>query len=209
MWFYVPFMFLSDLPPGLVWILGDSYVFWGAVRADVRPEGRQLGISRSEAVLKWLGIRGMMWGQVLPEFHYFSRIDRPPDVLVLQAGGNDLGVRAARDLVRDIKFDILRLLRDFPGCIIVWSDIVARKVWRFARSVSRVNKARIKLNREVGRFVARLGGIVIRHRELEDQSVRYWRDDGVHLNAVGIDIWSLDLQEGVARALQVWRDSLE
>lgn len=50
---------------------------------------------------------------------------------------------------------------------------------------------------------------MVRHRELEDQSVRYWRDDGVQLNAVGIDIWSLGLQEGVVRALQVWRDSLE
>lgn len=151
----------------------------------------------------------MMWGQVIPEFHYFSRVDRPPNVVVLQAGGNDLGVRAARDLARDIKFDVLRLLRDFPGCIIVWSDIVARKRLRFARSVVQMNKARTKLNREIGKFVARLGGIVVQHRELEDQSVRYWRDDGVHLNAVGIDIWSLGLQEGVVRALQVWRDSLE
>ncbi|XP_040278314.1 uncharacterized protein LOC120993917 [Bufo bufo] len=29
----------------LVWILGHSYVFWGAIRADVRPSGRQLGVS--------------------------------------------------------------------------------------------------------------------------------------------------------------------
>lgn len=28
---------------GLVWILGHFYVFWGAGRADVRPNGRQLG----------------------------------------------------------------------------------------------------------------------------------------------------------------------
>lgn len=203
------FVLFSGSPPGLVWILGDSYVFWGAIRAAARPEGRQLGVQRSEALLKWLGVRGMMWGRVLPEFHYYARIDKPPDVLVLHVGGNDLGVRAARDLVRDVKFDILRLVRDFPGCVIVWSDIVARKFWRLARSVDRLNKARIRLNREVGKFVARLGGIVVRHRELEDQSVRYWRDDGVHLNAVGTDIWSLGLQEGVQRALQVWRDSLE
>lgn len=77
-------------------------------------------------------------------------------MVVLQAGGNDLGVRAARDLARDIKFDVLRLLRDFPGCIIVWSDIVARKRLRFARSVVQMNKARTKLNREIGKFVARL-----------------------------------------------------
>lgn len=194
MWFYVFFWFsLSDLPPGLD--LGGCICFLGALRADAQPEGRQLGISRSEGIPKWLGILGMMWGRVLPECHYYSRVDRPPDVLVLQVGGNYLGVRAARDLVRDVKFDILCLILDFPGCIIIWSDIGGRKVWRFARSIGRLNKARIKLNREIGRFIAWLGGIVVRHRELEDQSVRYWWDDGVHLNAVGTDIWSLGLQE--------------
>lgn len=150
----------------------------------------------------------MMWGRVLPEFHYYSRVDRPPDVLVLSVGGNDMGVRAARDIVRDVKFDILRLMRDFPGVIIVWSDIVARHTWRHARSVERLNKARIKANREIGRFVSRLGGVVVRHWDLEDLSIRYWRDDGVHLNAVGTDFWFLGLQEGVQSALQVWRDSL-
>ncbi|XP_073481004.1 lactosylceramide 4-alpha-galactosyltransferase-like isoform X1 [Aquarana catesbeiana] len=33
----------------LVWILGHSFVFWGAKRANVRPNGRQLGIPRQEA----------------------------------------------------------------------------------------------------------------------------------------------------------------
>lgn len=38
------------------------------------------------------------------------------------------------------------------------------------RSVERVNKARAKVNKEVGRFVRQNGGIVVRHRELEGAS---------------------------------------
>lgn len=33
--------------------------------------------------------------------------------------GNGLGVRSMLDITRDIKFDVRRLLRDFPGMVIV------------------------------------------------------------------------------------------
>ncbi|XP_018424803.1 PREDICTED: NXPE family member 1-like [Nanorana parkeri] len=143
---------------GLMCILGHSYVFWGARRAEVRPNGRQLGVPRSEAVVRWIGVPGMVWSVVVPEVTRFAELDRPPDVLVLHAGGNDLGQRSMRELIRDVKYDYLRLLEAFPGMIIVWSDVVARTAWQMAWSVDRVNKARIKVNKEVGRFVARNGG---------------------------------------------------
>ncbi|XP_040279392.1 EZH inhibitory protein-like [Bufo bufo] len=43
----------------LVWILGHSYVFWGAIRVDVRQSGRQLGVSPELATVRWLGVRGV------------------------------------------------------------------------------------------------------------------------------------------------------
>ncbi|XP_040296291.1 uncharacterized protein LOC121008068 [Bufo bufo] len=191
----------------LVWILGHSYVFWGAIRADVRPSGRQLGFSPECATVRWLGVRGMLWGGVLREVHHFVRLDRPPDVLVLHVGGNDLGKRPFRELVRDVKFDLLRIWELFPGIVTVWSDIVPRKVWRGARSVESLNKARIKVNRAVGRFMARNGGVVVRHEVLEKGEGAFWRADGVHLNAVGTDLWALGIQSGVEIALRVWRDA--
>ncbi|XP_044141387.1 uncharacterized protein LOC122931380 [Bufo gargarizans] len=195
------------VPPCLVWIMGHSYVFWGALRAAVRPDGRQLSISREVAVIRWIGMRGMLWSRVLPEFYRFARLDRPPNVLVLHVGGNDLGARPFRELARDIKFDLLRLWAQYPRLVTVWSDMVPRQHWREARSVERLNKARIKVNRAVGRFVARNGGIVVRHRELEPGVGAFWRSDGVHLNGVGIDLWCSDLQDGIELALRVWRDT--
>lgn len=118
-----------------------------------------------------------------------------------------MAVRASREVIRDIKTDLLRLWSACPGLIVVWSDMVARKVWRQARSVDRVNKARIKVNKEVGRFVKRNGGIVVRHREFEEGSANFLRGDGVHLHAVGFDLWNLHIQEGIETAWRVWRDS--
>lgn len=72
--------------------------------------------------------------------------DRPPDILVLHVGRNDLGVRSIRELIIDVKFDFLWLRTAFPDMLVLWSDIVARTTWHLARSVARLNKARIKVN---------------------------------------------------------------
>lgn len=181
-------------------------MYWGSERAAVRPAGRQLGFPREEVQVRWIGVRGLTWNRLLPELQYRMRWDRAPDVLVIHAGGNDLGTRSTRDILRDVKIDCLRLWASFPGIILVWSEMVARLAWRGARSVAGLNRARAKLNRAVSRFVARNGGLVVRHKELEEADPELLRSDGVHLNAIGLDLWTLGLQEGIERALEVWRD---
>ncbi|KAM4045382.1 uncharacterized protein ACNLHF_009210 [Anomaloglossus baeobatrachus] len=197
---------MSETPlpsPPPVWILGHSYVYWGARRADARRNGRQLGFARDVALVRWLGVRGLGWSRVLQEVHKHARLDRPPEVLVLHVGGNDLGERPFRILIKDIKHDLLRLWMSFPGITLVWSEMVARRSWRKARSVDRLNKARAKVNRAISKFVSRNGGVCIRHVELERTEEEFWLADGVHLNAVGIDLWALGLQGGIERALRL------
>ena len=147
----------------------------------------------------------MGWDRVLPEVQHHARLDRPPDVLVLHVGGNDLGIRPIGDLITAVKADVLTFRAAYPGMLLVWSDIIARTTWRMARSVCRLNKGRIKVNKAIGRFVARHGGLVIRHIELEEDVGLYLRGDGIHLSDVGMELWFLDLQEGIQRALRVWR----
>lgn len=108
-------MLFSSVTGSRQCILGYSYVCWGTRRVDVRPNGRQLGFSRQEACVRWLGFPGMLWSRMVSEVHRFVRLDRPPDVLILHVGGNDLGVRSMLDVTRDIKFDMA-----FPAMIIVW-----------------------------------------------------------------------------------------
>lgn len=47
---------------------------------------------------------------------------------------------------------------------------------------------------------------MVRHRELDVMDDALLRLDGVHLNSIGLDIWMLDLKEGIEQALFVWRD---
>lgn len=53
-------------------------VFYGLLAT-----GRQLGFPWAEVQVCWIGIQGLLW----------SRLDRAPNILVIHAGGNDLGVR--------------------------------------------------------------------------------------------------------------------
>lgn len=59
--------FLAGRIQGLVWIVGHSYVCWGARRGDACPDGRQLGFSRQDACIRWLGVPGMLWGRAVSE----------------------------------------------------------------------------------------------------------------------------------------------
>ncbi|XP_068110929.1 toll-like receptor 7 [Hyperolius riggenbachi] len=86
--------------------------------------------------------------------------------------------------------------------VLVWSDVVARTSWRLARSVSKVNRARVKLNKEVAKFVIRNGGVAVRHIELESDLHLLLSRDGVHLNEIGTDLWALAIEEGIQRALR-------
>lgn len=151
------FSFLSG-PVCLMWILGNSYVHWGAQRALIRPDSRQMGFSRADATVRWIGIPGMLWSRVLPEIQQYAHLDRPPDVLLLQIRGNDLCLRASRDLIHDVKWDFLWLYLAFPATILVWSDIIGRLTWRGARSVNKINKARVKVNKAVPTFLLCNGG---------------------------------------------------
>lgn len=121
----------SGNSPCLMWIPGHSFVFWGALRVEVRPDSRQLGLPIG------LGNRGMTWNGVFPEFHQSVRFDRPPDVLLLHVGGNDLRIRPFRELVHDIKFDLLRLWVPFPTLVTILSEILDRCGERLSRQGSK------------------------------------------------------------------------
>lgn len=92
----------------------------------------------------------------------------------------------------------------FPDTILVWSDIVGRSAWCLAHSVDMLNKVRIKVNKEVAKYVVRNGGLVVNLLEFEGDNWIYLSEDGVHLNAIGTDMWLLSLQEGIQSVLSLW-----
>ncbi|OCT63449.1 hypothetical protein XELAEV_18044545mg [Xenopus laevis] len=132
------------------WIIGHSYVMWAAKRAAARIYGRQLGLSAQEVRIRWE--RGM---------------GSDPKILVIRADGNDLCSFKNEYLVNNIKQNIAKCCACINGLIVVWSEVVSRTYWRGARNPKAIEKCRRKLIVSVSKFVERIGGILVRYRELE------------------------------------------
>ncbi|KAM3936834.1 uncharacterized protein RB166_001414 [Leptodactylus fuscus] len=179
--------------------LGHSYVFWAAQRAEVRPGGKSLGFREME--VKWRGIRGLKWCQVLPEAISIGQAAPPPVILVIHVGGNDLCVLRVAELITLMRADMERIASYFSEVILVWSEMIPRVTWQGARDAAAVERVRRMVNARLSRFVRSKGWVVVRHRQLEGDNRRLMRADGVHLNEIGLDIFLSGLQDGVEQAL--------
>ncbi|XP_075715662.1 uncharacterized protein LOC142750546 [Rhinoderma darwinii] len=182
-----------------VWILGHSYVHWAAVRAGRRPLGPNLGLSQAD--VHWRGVRGLRWVQLLPEVVAVTRHTYGPVVLIIHAGGNYIGQVKMAELLSFIRTDLARFQDLFARCVVVWSEIVARTVWRGARNMAALERVRKLINVRVSRFIRSIGGIGLRHQSLEGDNADLLAPDGVHLNDIGLDIFLLDLLDGAERGL--------
>lgn len=183
-----------------VWICGHSYVFWAEKRALERSFGPQLGIRLEDGKLHWLGKSGMTWDQLIPTLLHTRRRLPDPDVLVIHLGGNDLGTDSNMTLIHRMKKDLGYLKQIFKNSILVWSDIVPRKVWNQELPAFLMEKSRRKVNQAIGRFIYDIGGTVIRHDTLVLQSPGLFHLNGVLLSESGTDIFNLDLM-GVLETL--------
>ncbi|XP_063287379.1 uncharacterized protein LOC134572384 [Pelobates fuscus] len=185
----------------VAWMVGHSFVFWAERRAAARAQGHQLGFHRDQLAVQWFGYRDFCWGEVCGMVFRMVAGGQRPDLLVLHAGGNDLGLTPQRRLVKWMKQDLNSLRDLLPGVMLVWSEIVPRRRWRHARDPEAIDRCRKKVNSLMASFVRKLGGVVVRHSELEGGLPGYYRSDGVHLSAVGWDLLTLGWQDGITKAL--------
>ncbi|XP_040271179.1 uncharacterized protein LOC120986584 isoform X2 [Bufo bufo] len=145
-----------------VWMVGHSYIFWAAQRAECRPGGRSLGFS--DVRVSWRGIRGLRWSQLLPQVVEIGTQAIGPVVLVVHAGGNDIGSVPLLELLTLMRADLERFPSFFREVILVWSEIVPRAVWQNGRDGEAIEKCRRTVNARMSRFVRSRGGVVVRHR---------------------------------------------
>ncbi|CAJ0940265.1 unnamed protein product [Ranitomeya imitator] len=181
-----------------VWIVGHSYIYWAARRAELCPGGRSLGFDDVDVI--WRGLRGMMWSQVLPEVVHIARVASSPTIVVIHAGGNDLASSPLAELLTLIRSDMDKFPSFFPLMRLVWSEVIPRLVWRGARELNAMERSRRTLNQRISRFVRFKNGVVVRHHRLEGDNSGFLLPDGVHLNEAGLDIFLNGIrEEAVAR----------
>jgi lysophospholipase L1-like esterase len=181
-----------------VWIMGSSIIYWAQRRACIRPVGSDLGLAAQGVEVRWHGVRGLRFGQVKSEIYKLLSDQPKPSVILIHAGANDLGLIKGVQIINIIKETIDWVVEQLPGVVIIWSDMLCRLVWREAKSVQAMERARKKINRDVEKYVLLKGGRVCRHVDIDYTCPGLFRpQDGVHLSDIGSDIFLNDLQSSM------------
>lgn len=166
----------------------------------------QLGMDPNKVTIWWKGTQGMTWPQLLPQLHQLKVTWPNPDVLIIHLGGNDLSTDSPTGLLASVKKDLTSIKSIFPQCILVWSNILPRRVWRHSTDSHEVDLVRTTVNRRIQTIVSDLGGFSLTHDNIRcGTNTGQYRTDGVHLSHKGIDLFNLNLQD----LLEKWELSSE
>ncbi|XP_046554244.1 uncharacterized protein LOC124263639 [Haliotis rubra] len=169
-----------------VWVVGDSYL------ARARPAlADTLG---SMGPVEWRVKGGWKWRHYRPAIDdLIANSARQPRILVLHLGSNDLGVTTGRELFEQIMEQLLYTRLRLPHTRLLWSNMLPRCCWRYARDIKCVELGRKKLNRRVANLMRTIDGEVIRN-DFIYPGVDHYISDGVHLTPVGLHIFCDDIR---------------
>ncbi len=181
----------------MIWIIGSSYIRRGE-EAAYEKFGENFGLN---ARVEWFGKGGMRWNGVLPRFYTELSTKSPPDILVIHAGGNDLGLMSAKELASVMRKELMQLHAEFPAMTIAYSCINERQAWRYGRP-GKINKERKTVNTCMRKAVGNFGGEVIEHPLLRYFDENIYLADGVHFTKEGNEIFVTSIQHALKKILQ-------
>ncbi|XP_050964015.1 uncharacterized protein LOC127164237 isoform X3 [Labeo rohita] len=175
----------------VVLIVGHSYIKWAERRAEVAWEPN-LGLHNTS--VQWIGKEGMRWSQLLD---VVLSTGVRPDVLVIHAGGNDLGLLRSVDLLSSMKEDI-SAIQKITKATVIFSGITERCVWQWGEG-PKMNKARKFINSAMAKYMADTGGVFIDNKEITQKRGELFRQDGIHLSDKGNDIYLKNLASAISK----------
>lgn len=170
-----------------VWCVGSSIIKHAFTEALCRAGGTNLGLERLGISIWWQGYSGLKFLHLKSKLHLLREIKAAPDFLVMHAGGNDIGLKRIPlyELI-EIACDHLEIIKQrFPNSVLVWSQILPRKTWRYSQDVEAMTRSRVRVNRAVALKVLALGGCYIKYPDLLKDINLFLRPDGVHLTELG------------------------
>ncbi|XP_053560909.1 uncharacterized protein LOC128651976 isoform X2 [Bombina bombina] len=186
-----------------VWVVGHSYVHWARARAMASGLGENLGFAHRLASIRWIGKRGMRWGELVATIQQTRKRWGPPDALIIHLGGNDIGALPLKELEDSIKGVISWLKVAWPQVQVIWSNIISRIRWRNTNTQRAGYRSRRRVNQVAAKIVREIGGRVLEHPLIVAKREELFRADGVHLNEEGNDRFLEDIRMLVAELAQV------
>lgn len=196
-----------------IWMVGDSLLFWGEDRADMKGL-TNFQLEKDNVRVRWFGIRGMHWAELKSRIQYLIMLKARPFIIVIHLGGNDVVCTKLRTLQKKIENDVQYLFSSYPGILFVWSDILPRLKWKGVQpeEYPAMERKRGCINRTARRVVASSkSGRVVVHNNFDDTAGLFW-NDGIHLSEIGSDLLLANLQEALrlfVKTDKVWYTASE
>lgn len=177
-----------------MWIVGSSLIKNAFVTARSRPRGANLGLQDSlQTRLWWHGKSGLVTEKIRKEIDIMSRYEGPPDIIIIHIGGNDIGHVRLGYLQLFIKRLFEWLWDQFPGSLMVWSQILPRITWRYSVNLEAMERVRRRINSTVAKYVIVRGGGYIHYPDIKSD-FDCLQLDGVHLNPYANEYFILMIQ---------------
>jgi lysophospholipase L1-like esterase len=144
-----------------------------------------------------LGVNGDTTDEVIVRLDDVAALD--PDVVVLQAGTNDVGWnRTDEHIVRNIETILCTLRKRLPGVRLLVQSVPPRET-----SFSSVIKS---INRHLRQFAptvkARYVDLWPVLADPEGKLSTQWTTDGLHLTDAGYEVWLAELRPALAASLE-------
>lgn len=185
-------------PVPQIWIIGSSYIIRRGEEAAYENFGENFGLN---AKVEWFGKGGMRWSGVLPCFYEeLSNTQSPPDILVVHAGGNDLGLMSANKLASIMMKELMQLHAEFPSMTIAYSCINEQQWW--GHGPWRADNDRKAINKCMRKAVGNFDGEVIEHPRLRRLDKKMFLADGVHFTKKGNGIFVNSIHCVLVKILQ-------
>ncbi|KAM4709190.1 uncharacterized protein O3C94_019165 [Discoglossus pictus] len=183
-------------------IIGHSYIYWACRFASATVNGLQLGVPQDQLEVRWLGFKGMLWSQVGEQVVNYATRYGPPALLLIHAGGNDLGLTPIRRLIRNMQRDIRHWLYLYPSTFLIWSEMIKRRFWKDEKNPGRIDNARVKVNKLIASLMRKLGFISLRHHKFDGADADcLFTAGGMNLNDDGLKLLMLTFEEGLQKAM--------
>ncbi|KAM5140492.1 uncharacterized protein ACMZJ9_014352 [Mantella aurantiaca] len=184
----------------MVWIVGHSFIYWAERRAAYKAYFENLDINTTDEQILWSGIKGLSGANLFSTLSDLCSRWPLPNILIIHVGGDDIGKMLRLELVHTLKSDLLNFKKNFPNTVVVYSEIIPRPAWLNTPLAKQYEKIRKRINRAMEKFLPEIGGFSLRHINLEGGEDGLYRQDGVHLSDIGLDILNKDFQECIEKA---------
>ena len=166
--------------------------------ARKRPGGISLGLTeRLHTTIWWQGKRGLILSKLRNQIDIMCRYEDAPEFLIIHVAGNDIGYVRLGYLQYLIKKDFDWLFKKFPNTLIIWSQILPRRKWRYSSNLDKMENTRLRINSTVAKYFLSKGGGYIHYPEIKANNTFLDEKDGVHLTSLGNEVFLNTIQGAI------------